>query len=89
MKNKMDDLRNHLFEQLERLKDATDQDLQTEIDRSRAIVSTAGQLIDTAKVEVQYLHVTGQGEGSQFLRGRDPERPTLAAVDQRKIGGGS
>lgn len=70
MKNKMDDLRDHLFESLERLRDADPDELEREITRSKAISETAGKLIDSAKVEVQYLQATEQIEGSPFLEGR-------------------
>lgn len=86
MKNRMDDLRNHFFEQLERLRDAEGSDeLQSEISRAKAISEVGGKLIDSAKVEVQYLEATGQAEGSRFLRG-EPERPPLAPVNKQAIG---
>lgn len=71
MKNTMDDLRDHLFESLERLKEAEPDELDKEITRAKAISETAGKLIDSAKVEVQYLDTTGQAEGSRFLEGKD------------------
>ncbi|PWG61730.1 hypothetical protein [Sediminicurvatus halobius] len=69
MKNRIDDLRDHLFESLERLKEADGESLEQELTRAKAISETAGKLIDSAKVEVQYLEVTGQIEGSRFLKG--------------------
>lgn len=64
MKNKMEDLRNHLFETLEALKDKDD---PMDISRARAVSEVAGRLIDSAKVEVEYIRATGQSEGSQFM----------------------
>lgn len=55
MKNTMDDLRNHLFETLESLKDP---DKPMEIDRALAIAEVASQIIETAKVEVAFIKVT-------------------------------
>lgn len=72
MKNKMDDLRNHLFETLEALKD---EDKPMDIERAKAISNIAGRLIETAKVEVDYLEVTGQHQGSAFLP--SPDRNAL------------
>lgn len=61
-KNTMNDLRDHLFAQLERLGDDTDMENPEirlrEIERSEAIVNVSKSLIETAKVEVQFLKVT-------------------------------
>lgn len=56
MKNKSIDLRNHLFEALERLQDdeLTTEQLQREIERSQAITQVAHGIIGLAKVEVLY-----------------------------------
>ena len=56
-KNTMADLRDHLFEALEQLKD---EEKPMELDRAKAICNVAGKLIDSAKVEVKYLEVTGR-----------------------------
>ncbi len=74
MKNKMDDLRDHLFESLERLRDAESDELEEETKRARAINDTASKLIESAKAEVQYLEVTGQQSGSRFLRGKEGQQ---------------
>jgi hypothetical protein len=57
MKNKMEDLRNHLFAQLERLGDETTPPSKEEIERARAVSEVAKTLIDTARVEVDFLKV--------------------------------
>lgn len=46
------DLNNHLFEQLERLndEDLTDDELQTEVERSKAITSVSKAIIDNSKI---------------------------------------
>lgn len=63
MKNKLSDLNNHMFEQLERLNDddLTREDLEKEIKRARAMSNVAtkiidnGQLIlDAQKIQVEY-----------------------------------
>lgn len=73
MKTSVSDLREHLFLQLERLKedhqgeDLTDEALQREVTRAKAVTQVAGAIIGTAKVEVEYAKATGQGLTSDFL----------------------
>lgn len=52
MKNSLNDLHNHLFEQLERLNDddLSGEELEKEIKRSKAITSVAEKIIDNAKI---------------------------------------
>lgn len=52
MKNKLTDLNNHLFEQLERLndEDLTGDDLETEIERSKAITQVARTIVDNGRL---------------------------------------
>lgn len=52
MKNKLQDLNNHLFAQLERLdnEELTAEELDTEIQRSKAITAISNQIIDNAKL---------------------------------------
>lgn len=57
MKNKIEDLRNHLFETLEALKD---DEKPMEIDRARAIVDVSRAIIDSAKAETQHLQIVGE-----------------------------
>lgn len=80
-KNKIDDLRNHLFETLEALKD---EDKPMDLDRARAVADVARVIIDSAKVEVHFLKVTGGIKSTDFLPsvGEDasPVRPKLAAA---------
>jgi hypothetical protein len=65
-KNKITDLRNHLFEQLERLQD-DELDLVEEVSRSKAMAQIAQQIIETAKVEVQYIKATDTSDKSKFI----------------------
>ena len=52
MKNKLSDLNNHLFEQLERLNDddLKGEDLTREISRAQAMCTVAGQIISGGKL---------------------------------------
>lgn len=52
MKNKMTDLNDHLFAQLERLgdEDLDAEQLQKEIGRAKAMTDVAGKIIDNAKL---------------------------------------
>lgn len=79
MKNKIEDLRNHLFAQLERLGD--DEAMknpikrEAEIQKAKAIQGIAQTIVNSAKVEVEAMKVIG-GKGSGFI------------PDSKQIGGG-
>lgn len=74
MKNRMTDLRNHLFETLEALKDP---EKPMDVDRARAISQVAQVLVDSAKVEVDFIKVTeAVVEGKFFDSPIDEPRPT-------------
>lgn len=64
MKNKLSDLRNHLFETIERLKD---EEKPMEVDRALAVSNVAQTIIDSAKVELKALELTGAQATSEFL----------------------
>lgn len=80
MKTTVKDLREHLFLQLERLKedgdgkDLGDDELQREIARAKAVTQVAGAIIGTAKVEVDYAKATGSTLASDFLPQLEPKR---------------
>ena len=66
--NKMGDLNNHLFEQLERLNDPdlTGDELEAEIKRSKAMADVAGKIIDNARLSFdayKYQDKFGHGRG--------------------------
>lgn len=44
------------------LESLSDEEKPMEIERAKAICKTAQTIIDTARVEVKYMEVTGQGE---------------------------
>lgn len=79
-KNTMSDLRDHLFETLEALKD---EDKPMDIDRAKAICNVADKLIDSARVEVKYLEVTGRDSTSkQFF---DKPEKQLPSADSKVV----
>lgn len=59
MKNKIEDLRNHMFAALEKLSEAENQEeLTKEIERSKAIADVGRVIIDSAKAEVDFVKAT-------------------------------
>lgn len=81
MKNKIEDLRNHLFETLEKLKD---EESPMDLARARAVSDVAQTIINSAKVEVEFLKATGSRLGSGFIP-EDPQ-PTLPNGDRPRLG---
>lgn len=85
MKNNIDDLRNHLFETIESLKDKDD---PMELDRAKTIAGVAQTIINSAKVEIDLLKQTG-GEAASPLFIKPKELPgpgdsNLRAVENKK-----
>jgi hypothetical protein len=68
-RNKIEDLRDHLFEIIEMLKEN-----DMELDKAKAIADIAQVIINSAKVEVDFIKVVS-GSGSDFI-----------PADVRKIG---
>jgi len=80
MKNKIEDLRNHLFATLEALQD---EENPMDLERARTIADVAKVLVDSAKAEVGYLKVTGQVRGSGFIPDEQPPAPQLTNGSRR------
>lgn len=59
----IEQMRKHL---METLADLRNREQPMEPDRARAVAQVAGVLVDTAKVEIEYIKATG-GERSHFL----------------------
>lgn len=63
-KNKIEDLRNHLFATLESLQD---EDKPMDIQRAKAIADVAQVIVNTAKIEVDFIRATGKDQGTGFI----------------------
>ena len=71
MKNTMTDLRNHLFEVMEALKD---EDKPMDIARAKAVVDVAQTLVNSAKVEVEFLQAVDSCAATEFFDMQGVER---------------
>lgn len=78
MKNKIEDLRNHLFATLE---DLRDKEKPMDIERARAIATVANVIVNSAKAEVHFMELTGS-KGSGFI----PEQPKALPEPDHKSG---
>ena len=61
-RNKITDLRNHLFETIEMLKDK-----EIDLDTAKAISEVAQVIINSAKVEVQFLKEVDASKTTNFM----------------------
>ena len=59
--NTLEDLRAHLFATIEALRDAKH---PMDIDRAKAVSEVARTVIDSAKIEVDYIRATGQQDAA-------------------------
>jgi len=78
MKNKITDLNNHLFAQLERLgdEDLKSEDLEKEIGRAKAITGVASAIVESTQVTLEAMklmeragHDISKMDGSKLLLG--------------------
>lgn len=79
-KNKIEDLRDHLFATIEGLRDTEN---PLDIQRAEAISGVAQTIINSAKVENEYLKLTGQRTGTDFL----PPAEGRRALPKAKVDG--
>ena len=83
MKNKIDDLRNHLFETLEALKD---DEKPMELARAKAIADVAQVIINSAKLENEFLKITGAIRSTGFVPDGDgEEKPAAKRLAAAKV----
>jgi hypothetical protein len=73
-KNKLSDLRDHLFETLEALKDDKN---PMDIARAKAIAGIAQTIINSATVEVKAINALGREQAPGEFFGGQPERKAL------------
>lgn len=74
------DMREHLMETLKSLRDREN---PMDVDRARAVAQVASVLVDSAKVEVDYIKATGSTSDSLFIA------PLNSSPDRLLGGGGS
>lgn len=93
MKNKISDLRDHMFAQLERLgnEGITEEELKKEISRSQAISEIGKVIVESAKTEVLYAKLTGKRseEPTKFLEEEEPkviDRPPAEYSNKTPLG---
>jgi len=77
----MEDLRNHLFVTLEAL---LDKDKPLEIERAAAVAKTAQVIVNSAKVEVDYLKISG-GRGTGFIPDQVQQLPKPQPGQLRRL----
>ena len=68
-KNKLSDLNDHLFMTLERLgdEDLSDEELEKEIERSKAISTVAGKIIDNARMVLDAQKTAAEYNGKRTV----------------------
>lgn len=75
MSNKVDDLRDILFDTIRGVKDGS-----MALDRARAVGELTQVVVNTAKVEVEFIKATnGKGRASGFLGQQPQAEPALPA----------
>lgn len=62
-RNKITDLRDHLFEVLERLKDG-----EIDIETAQTMAEVSQVIINSAKIEVDFMKATGSNTDSGFIK---------------------
>jgi hypothetical protein len=81
MKNKMTHLRNHLFETIEMLRD---KEHPLDIPRARAISNAAQVILNSAKLELEFIKTTGERETGEFFDGLGPVKEINAAGNEKR-----
>ncbi len=76
MKNKIEDLRDHLFFTIEAL---LDEEKPMDVTRAKAVSNAAQAIINSAKVEVDFIKVTGAVAGSGFIP-MEPRKPGFTEI---------
>ena len=66
------------------LNDLRDRENPMDVDRAKAVAQIAGVLVETAKVEVDYLKATG-GNNSDFIEPKQELPPGIVGIRQHRI----
>jgi predicted RNase H-related nuclease YkuK (DUF458 family) len=97
--NNITTLRTHLFDQLQRLRNSTGDELKSEIEKSKAIISVSSEILNSAKVEADIIKsvkelssgfvpdVVGHIENNQLERKETPyefSSPLIAELNKEK-----
>lgn len=81
MKNKISDLRDHMFAALERLgnEELSEEEVKKEIERAKAISEVGKVIVESAKTEVLYAKLTRrkEAEPTKFLEIDDEPKPKI------------
>lgn len=77
-------LRQHL---LDTLADLRNRDNPMEPDRARAVAQVASVLVDTARVEVDFMKVTDQSQSSFLGKQEEPLPPGITGVTRHRLNG--
>ena len=77
-RNKISDLRDHLFAQLERIDDdsLTPEQIKAEVDKAKAVAQIGSVIINSAKVEIDFIKATGRIDSASEI---------FKSVDQKKL----
>lgn len=81
MKNKIEDLRNHLFATLEALQD---EEKPMDLERAKTVAEVASVLVESAKAEVLFLKTTDNVQGSGFF---PTDMKTISGQTQSRLSG--
>lgn len=94
MKNRLTDLNDHLFMQLERLanEELTAEQIASEVDRADAIVKVADKIVDNARLTLQACDLVAK-HGDRFMKhlpmiAADPPAGGPALDFKKKVEGG-
>jgi hypothetical protein len=80
-KNKIVDLRNHLFETIEMLKDGDEETSKMTVDKAKAISNVAQVIINSAKLEIEFMKVSDKMNGLSTVT----EFLTIGSDDKKKL----
>jgi hypothetical protein len=77
-RNKISDLRDHLFASLERIDDdsLTPEQIRAEVDKAKAVAQIGSVIINSAKVEIDFIKATGRIDSASEI---------FKSVDQKKL----